>query len=410
MSKIWLVASQEYQRQVSTKKFFLILFIFPGFFLLIFAIVYLMSRAENRNIPIGYVDQSGFLKNPLPLLKQENAFDSSALLPVIAFPEEQEAHKALEDGKIQCYYILPPDYPENKKVGLVYFKPPGQNATRQFWNFLQMNFLRSLPPDKARRAVADFNLVIRWPEGGVGGGREISEKDGLNMLLPFFVGILFILILFISSGAFIGALVEEKGNRTVEILMTSLTPGKLITGKIIGVIGVSLTQILFWIFCLLLQAFIVSRFLGMDLLQNLSLAPGIILSLFAIALPYYVLAASLMTLVGVSVAEPHEAQQSVFLFIFPLWITFGLAKPIIDNPNGPLSLGLSFFPLTSLSAFCIRIGFSRVPVWQVVLASLILCLSAMGAVALAGRAFRLGMLRYGKRLSLKDIFPRRSHE
>jgi len=410
MSKIWLVAAQEYKRQVLTKKFFLVLFIFPAFFLLMFAIVYLIVRMENRNIPVGYVDHSGFLKNPLSAPKQEDAPDSSQLLPLIPFQKEQEAQGALEEGKIQCYYILPPDYPENKKVGLVYFKPPGQNATRQFWNFLQMNFLRSLPPDKASRAVADASLVIRWPEGGVGGGREFSDKASLNMFLPFIVGFLFIIILFISSGTFIGALVEEKGNRTIEILMTSLTPGKLITGKIIGVIAVSLTQISFWIFCMLLLAFMGGLLLGVNLLQNLSLDPGVVLSLFAIALPSYILAAGLMTVVGVSVAEPHEAQQSVFLFIFPVWITFWLTKPIIENPNGPLALVLSFFPLTSLSAFCIRIGFSRVPVWQVILALLILCLSAAGAMALAGRVFRLGMLRYGKRLSLKDIFPRRSHE
>jgi ABC-2 type transport system permease protein len=90
----------------------------------------------------------------------------------------------------------------------------------------------------------------------------------------------------------------------------------------------------------------------------------------------------------------------------PIWIPYMLTGIIIGSPNAPIVVAFSLFPLTAPLTLLIRQGMTNVPAWQLALSSAILILSAAGSVWLAGRAFRLGMLRYGKRLRWKEIFAR----
>jgi len=94
------------------------------------------------------------------------------------------------------------------------------------------------------------------------------------------------------------------------------------------------------------------------------------------------------------------------LISLPIWIPYMLIGLIMQNPNSPLTVGMSLFPLTSALTMLIRQGVTIIPNWQIALSSFILVLSAAGAIWLAGRAFRLGMLRYGKRLAWREIFTR----
>ena len=95
------------------------------------------------------------------------------------------------------------------------------------------------------------------------------------------------------------------------------------------------------------------------------------------------------------------------LFFLPLFLPLYLMIPIMQNVNGPLSLGLSFFPLTSVMTMAIRNMFMEIPVWQVALSATIALAGGVVAVWLAGKAFRMSMLRYGQRLKWRDLFARR---
>jgi ABC-2 type transport system permease protein len=124
----------------------------------------------------------------------------------------------------------------------------------------------------------------------------------------------------------------------------------------------------------------------------------------AVAAPAFVMAAALVTTLGATVAEVQEAQQVTGLFALPTMIPFMLFGPIVENPNGPLTVGLSLFPVTALPTLSMRLAFSQVPTWQIVVSAALMTLCAGGAVWLAGRAFRLGMLRYGQRLNWRELF------
>ena len=407
MSKLWLVAKYEYVRTVFKKSFIMIILSVPLILAFSIGLGWLIDRMENPDAPVGYVDHAGVLADPIPAPQRAgspNNPSSSDLVTLIPFQTEEEARQALEAGELQAYYVVAADYRQTNRVELVYIEPPGGNVTRQFWDFMQINKISDVSPEIARRAVAGSNLIVRWPDDGPGGGREFSERTFLNNLLPFFIGMVFIMLLFMSSGYLTQAVAEEKENRTMEIVVTSISPGQLIGGKVLGIIAITLTQVIAWAAFAALAVFIGSRYLDIGLLQNLSIDPQIVVTMLAVAAPTYVMLASLMTAVGATVTEGQDAQQVAGLFSLPVAAPVWVAGLIIENPNGPLAVALSLFPPTALSTFAMRIMSVPIPFWQIAVSVTLLILCAGGAVWVAGRAFRLGMLRYGQRLNWRELF------
>jgi ABC-2 type transport system permease protein len=200
------------------------------------------------------------------------------------------------------------------------------------------------------------------------------------------------------------AVIEEKENRTMEVVMTSITPGQFMTGKILGIVGVGGTQLVVWIGFIAAFVVVGSTVFGWFDLPQLS--PGYLIQVTALFIPAFVMIAALMVAIGSTVGEPQEAQQFTGLFTFPAFIPYWFTFQLMSNPNGPLAVGLSIFPLTSPVAYTLRAGFSQVPIWQFLLAFVSITGFAFAAIWLAGRTFRLGMLRYGQRLSLREIFNR----
>lgn len=407
MSKFWRVARYEYSRHVLRRRFVLAVLSMPALIALTIGLIAIAIALEENKDAIGYVDKSGLLADPLPAPRRGSSPRNPAvpeLVPLLPFETEDAARAALESKEIQAYYIVPADYSETNQVDLVYVKAPGDNATGQFWDFMQINILGDLSPDIASRAAAGSNLIVRWPDDTPGGGREFSSRTFLDMFLPLIAGIVFVFLLLSASGYFLGAVVEERENQTVEVMLTSISPGQLMGGKILGIVGVTLTQFAGWIACGWLAVIIGSEVLGIGLFQGLSLDPGFVATMAAIITPAFILVAALMTAVGATIAEAQDGQQIVPLFLLPSIAPIWLTSSILDNPSGPLALTLSLFPLTSVATFSVRLGFAPVPAWQIIASVVLTTLCALGAIWLAGRALRLGMLRYGKRLDWRELF------
>jgi len=236
------------------------------------------------------------------------------------------------------------------------------------------------------------------------GAPGFSEKTILNNFIRMIFGIMFTILIFISSGYLMGAVVEEKGNRTMEIIVSSVSPYQLMGGKIAGIIILSLIQLLSWSTFAILFGIIGAAHLPREILQNLAIYPKVAGTILLLAIPAFIMFAGCLATVGSMSSEYREAQQMSMLFFFPCMIPIWLLKPILENPNGPISLFLSFFPLSSFTTMCVRVSFFQVPLWHVAVAGGILVICAVGSVWMASRVFRIGMLRYGKRLQLRDIF------
>ena len=398
MAKIWHIIKYEYSRHVFQKRFLFSLLSLPFAVIAMVGVALLMVVFSMDSTPVGYIDHSGILADPLRLETSGDIFD-----PVIefrAYQDEGLARTDLEAEEIQAYYVLPEDYPQTLSVELFYMEEPGSGVQSQFRNFVRRNLMaaENIDPQVEKR-LSEGSLVTME---ALDGSRTMREDQWFLIFTPFIAGILYIIVVMTSGGYLMQAVVEEKENRTMEIVITSVTPGQLMTGKIIGNIAIGLTQLVIWLLFGWLGILVGGQF--WPVLHDFSLPANYIVVLLLLLLPSFVMIAALMAAIGSTMTEMREAQQISGMFSISTTIPFYVSSIIMMNPNGTLATVLSFFPLTSPVTILMRMGFAVVPTWQIVINIALLVVFAVLAIWFAGRAFRMGMLQYGKKLSLKEIF------
>jgi ABC-2 type transport system permease protein len=401
MAKLCRIALYEYQRNVFKRSFLLALLSVPLMIGLIVGVGFVMESLNNDNTPVGYVDNAGVFTAAIPA----PVSGSRKPLDFVPFQTKEDARTALEAGDIQAFYVVAADYHTTRHVGLFYLKEPGRNATRQFYDFLQINLLADQPADIARRgALIGDSVTVR----SLDGRRQVpGEGRTFGIIMPLVISFAFVFLLLMSSGYLGQAVVDEKENRTMEVLATSVSPMQFIGGKVLGIVAISLTQLLAWTLASVLGIVIAGR-AGIEWFQNASVDWGTILATVGVAIPSYILACALMTATGSTVTSAQESQSAgalfAVLYLSPLWLGWAM----VDTPDAALPLTLSFLPFTALTTITVRNIFGVVPSWQVAVSVAIQTVSAVGALWLASRAFRLGMLRYGQRLNLREVLGRGS--
>ena len=395
MNKFWRVAWHEYSRNVFRKRFLFALFSVPLMIMLMVVLVIGIIMMETSSKPVGYVDYSGLLSDPVaqPKVRWPEQF-----VPMVAYPDEISANNDLQVKKIQAYYIISPDYLQSGQATVIYDEKLKGSDEEQFSTFLKVNLLADQPPEVAKRILDGNDVIIRSTDNS----REASQERFINIILPFLAGILFIVAISTTSGYLMQAVVEEKENRTMEIMVTSVSPNQLMSGKVIADIAIGVTQLVVWAVFIILALVIGKNYVSW--LGGLSFSGEMIWVILAVMVPAFIMISGLMAAVGATVTEASEGQQVMGLFTIPIWLPYLLTGVFIQNPNSPLAIAMSLFPLTAPMTISIRLSFTTVPTWQIIASVVILIFSAIGAVWVAGRAFRLGMLRYGQRLHWKEVF------
>ncbi len=397
MRKIWLVAFHEYRQHVFTRRFLFGLLSVPLIIVLMGGLILLVLSLDQNTKPLGYVDASGLLSNPIPAPKA--AFPDKDI-PIIAYQSETEAQQALDAGQIQGYYIVPADYLKTGEVKIIHIQPVKDPARRYFASFLGANLLKNTDPALAARLVEGADVTIRSADGK----RSLSGDDWFTFMIPMVAGIGFIIAMFTSGGYLMQAVVEEKENRTMEVMVTSVTPGQLMAGKILGDTSIGLTQIFMWMLFIVIPILIAKR--SFAFLQAIQISGQTLLVMALIMLPSFVLVAGLMAMIGATVSEAREGQQMTGIIAFPIWIPYMLTMILMSNPNSPIATTLSFIPLMAPVTMLVRDGLTILPFWQIAASSAIQITAAVLVIWLTGKAFRAGMLRYGQRLSLREIFAK----
>ena len=399
MSKIWLVASYDFKKHVFKRSFVLILLSVPLMVSLFIGFIALGISFENNDAPLGYVDHTGLLSDPIPL----PGGGDDERVAMIPFDNEDRALTALEDGEIQAYYLLGSDYFENREIELVYLEEPGDNARTDFYDFMQINWAADQPSEVVQRIAGGNNVIIR----SLDGRREFSTLGPtVGQILPLVISVAFIALVLFSAGYMLEGVTEEKLNRTIEVIFTSLSPSQLISGKVLGVLGVNSLQLITWLLFGILAVFVARNVLDIEWFDNLQLQWDGIAMVAAAGVLSYLVATALMLAVGSTVVEAQEGQAVGFFFYALFMIPMIAVVAIGENPNGPVAVGMSLLPFTSLLTLSLRNWFITIPAWQLAASILVHFLFVLAAVWLATRAFRLGMLRYGQRLKFNEIIGR----
>jgi len=406
MRKTLLVALREFRQRVTNRAFLMSTIGTPLILLVIslFAGAFEpdaaqappqdLSEAEGVDAVIGYVDQAGLIesvRDPVP----PEAFR--------AYADVESAEEALAQGDIAAYYLVGPDYRKTGEVRRVSPRFPTAPPDADAFNWLLISNL--LPDADAKRIE-----TLRWPFGSTGpafvplsseGGDE-DEGSG-NTILPFAVTVAVIIPLYTGAGYLFHSLTQEKSNRVMEMLLVSLRPRQLLTGKLIGLGTLTLVQYTIWVAIGLLASAVTGQ-RAVQILSAVSLSAQEVPLVVPYALGGFGLYAALMAGIGALAPDMESSRAWLFVLTLPMMIPMYLWQPIASHPNGSLATVLSLFPPSAPVAMLMRMTASTVPGWQFGVGLSLLLLSVVGTIWLMARLFHAQTLLSGEPLSLRRFW------
>ncbi|MDX2141495.1 MAG: ABC transporter permease [Chloroflexota bacterium] len=390
MGKWWLVAKHEFLSNVRRRSFLFAAFGAPlftiGIMVLVFGVI-INSFESDITEQIGYVDLSGVLTDAI---ERPEMFTP--------YPDETAAAAALESGDLLAYFVVAQDYMATGGVTLYRGGDVPPSVENAIENYLLANLGAQVGNEDVAQLVQDpVDASIR----ALDSGRTVTAEGIIGLFIaPFIFMVVFLVAVQTTSGYLMSSVVDEKSNRVMEILVTSVTPFQLLFGKVIGLGLLGLLQLAIW---LVAGAVVLSLNRDVGVLSGVSFPPDLIaLSLVYFLLNYF-LTASIMAGIGAAVGSEQESRQIAGIFGFITAIPFFFIFTFFEDPNGPLPTFLTLFPLTSPMVYILRSAFTAIPTWQVIASLALLALTTVAVTWAAARIFRWTLLMYGKKVGFKTI-------
>lgn len=433
MSKIGIILQREYLTRVRNKTFLLSTFLFPiTIMLILFGSVFFAVNARDSQ-RLAVVGDPGFYSRYL-------VSDSNRL--VFSFEAGVDSLNFVDKGYDGILYL--PDQQNGQNYQLRSSRQFGlatiELIERSLDKALQNRMLEERGIDQAfidSLAAAGRSGLARLDTRVYEDGGNAKESNaGMAYGIGFGSGILIYITMFIFGSMVMRGVMEEKTNRIAEVIVSSCKPFELMLGKIIGIAGVGLTQLLLWIGLILVLMTAVEYVLPAEVVEmarnNSSAMPApagqemafrilearekivsgvnwwLILPCFLFYfLGGYLFYASLFAAVGSVINEdPQEAQSLMLPITMPIIFGFIILSSSLENPNSPMAVWASLIPFTSPIVMMGRIPFgvpSTVPVWQLALSMALMVAGFLFTTWFAGKVYRTGILLYGKKASWKEM-------
>lgn len=400
MNKSLLVLKNDFISVVTRKSFLLTLVLLP---LTSFIILLVVSGIQKGNSDTAALLEKMFQPGQEQVL--EGFVDHSGLITMVpadmtaaltGFSSETEAEKALKAGTIGAYYVIPSDFMENGDILCIRpdFNPLGGAAQSGSIDALVTYNLTAGDLNLAARIQNPINAT----EVDLSNQVQRDSAHWLTFFLPYIVTFLFYIVIMTSSSLLLSSVANEKQNRVMEVLMTSITPRQMLTGKIIALGLVGLLQTVVWFGTGLLMLRFSGRAFALGSAFQLPasiLVWGILFFIFG-----YAVFGSLMAGIGALVPSLREASQLTTIIILPMIIPLMFISTLINTPNSPLATVLSIFPLTSPVSMMTRLSATQVPLWQVFLALALLAATAWLLVRASASLFKAQNLLTGQSLNV----------
>jgi ABC-2 type transport system permease protein len=399
MRKTGFIARHEFTTTIRRVSYILLTLSFPVLGLLGILIYTGVMQWSGEGPPpkelkIGYVDNTGMF--------DEYTDPDGAVY--IVYDTSGEAREALFSEDVSEYFIIPDNYLETglidrytteRELGL-----PGVTMALME-DFLIANLIADEVSDEVLGRVQSPMLSVSTrldPETG-----EVipTESELAAFAMPYLFALLFMMSLFFTSGYLLQGVSEEKENRLIEILLSSVSARQLLTGKVVGLGAAGLIQIVVWLISAVILLAIAS--LSISLPAGLTIPIGLIIFGIIYFILGYLLFGILMTTIGSIGSTARESSQWTGIFVIPAVAPLALVGLFGSNPDHVIFTIFTLFPLTAPVAVIMKLSVGALPVWELLLSIAILIASIIGAMWLASRVFRTFLLMYGKRPSFGEI-------
>lgn len=425
MNKILIIIKREYLTRVRKRSFLiltlLIPFLFVGFAAIVGGIA-VSSKSEKKNIAV--VDDSHVFEQQLK---------SNDNVAYTFMNGNADALKSrLDLDKYDGLLHIPTFNQNDPKLDFKLFYNEELGIVTQ--HAIESDLNQILIDQRMKVAgISDSQLKFLQSESislsteGIKDGKKSSNE--ISMAIGFGCGLVLYMFMLFYGMSVMRSVMEEKTNRIAEIIVSSVKPFQLMMGKIVGVALVGLTQVIIWILLFSVVAMVGLPMMTGGMAMQSAMDPNamqqvsqngqafgaiteiihsvnwISISLWFLFyfLGGYFLYAALFASVGSLVNEdPQESSQYTLPITLPIILGFVIMQAAMKDPNSPLAIFGSLFPLTSPIVMMARIPFG-VPTWQLAASALLLILGFIGTTWMAGKIYRTGILMYGKKISLKEV-------
>jgi ABC-2 type transport system permease protein len=397
-----VIFEEEFKRQIKRTGWRIFTVGVPLVMLIVaFLVPRVIDTLSGDDDGIGSGDQIGYLDNT-------DLTESLGRIPaVVRIDNLADGTRLLGSEEIKALFVIPADYIETGRVDW-YRKSSGlasEDSTGDgFFNFLRAAVAdESLEPELVARILnpAEYVLFTVDDEGRTESSGTLKDEIA-KAAPPFIFAMLLLISIFVGTGALLQSVTEEKENRMVEMLITSTSPLSIMIGKIAGLGAAGLVQIAIWLTAVVITVpQISSQFSG---LSALNLEIDLVLLLIAFYFAGYFVFEALMASIGAASTTVREASQISAIVIIPAIIPIYGAALIIPNPDGIIARVLTYFPLTSPTASMMRMAGGTHMTYEIIIGLAITALSGVFLMWLSARVFRAGLLLYGQRMGVRNVW------
>ncbi len=407
--KLLAVIKRELKANILSKTFVIMTLLIPGIIILSIGLqVYIKQSAEDTKKQIVVVSESpeviSALKNKLTNEEKENNFVFEfKTMNKSRFENELEKLKPLLlDESLTGVVFIPKEATQNKKV-IYYAKIPGDRTVNYKLKKEINSALVSIYLSKRGISQKDLeyaNKSVTISEMKVTSEKIEKKNKGSEILAFLFIFLLYMSL--ITSGQIIlRSVIEEKQNRIVEILLSSLNPKEILSGKIIVITITSLTQMLIWLTPVIIALSTSWIVLPEEITVNIPVWHWLFFFFnFILGLIIFL---SLFAAMGSLFDNEQDAQSGMWPLMLLIMVPFFIAIAIAENPTNTLAQTLSLFPLTSIFIMPERVSFSEVPFYEILISITGNFITLILLILLSAKIYRTGILMTGKRPSWSEV-------
>jgi ABC-2 type transport system permease protein len=419
--KILLVIKREYLTRVKSKVFIISTLLIPlGFVAYIALIIGIQYWESEPSQDIAVHDQTSVLADRLIRLNSERYLNASDV-------SVDSLRSMVLTGQVDGYIMLTEEHITGQRTPEFIYRGSSSMALQTSIRSDLRDIIREERLSRAQvtedvRSIFDSRIALNSRKLTETGDDE-EDHAAFYSALGFILGLIIFFSLFMYGTIIMRGVIEEKSNRIIEVIASSIKPIELLTGKILGITSVALTQFLIWtglLFLISLGASPLAVMLAGDIsadpaaleavggfdpasFEIPAVPPSLVLLFFIFFILGYFLYSALFASIGSAVDSESDTQQLMMPVFILLFIGFFLNVEIIQNPDSAISVFGSLFPFFAPMNMITRLAISNVPVWQIALSILLMAATIAGTMMLSARIYRVGILQYGGKAGFKDL-------
>ena len=409
--RVLALIKRELREKLLSKAFILMTILLPVLMFGIFGVqTFIMSFDSEKSVVEIITTSNDIAENLRSVIGESNFVKDSTIIPIITYMGNEEfdnyvksKENELLNEKITGIIFIPESALIDKKIQYYSKTPKNLRLLERIDNpinqvLIEKHFKsKNIPTEELKYA----RLSVDISSFKISEGEEIREEGYGNLILAYLFSFLLYLSLIMMGSMVMQTVIQEKSNRIVEVLLSSVTSKELMVGKILGAAITGLLQMAIWLSPVILVASTSWFMLPQNLTIDITfLQVAYLLVNFFLGLLIFV---GLFATVGSIFEDPQDAQSGMWPVMLLIMIPFFISISMIENPSNPVASIASMSPFAAVIVMPAKMAMIDVPLWQIILSTVVNILTVIAIFPVAGKIYRVGIMMTGKKPSWVEV-------